>query len=330
MNPLDQPATAGRLRWLASQGLLDQHTLERALAAAGALPTPRAWSRFLGATLLVLGAALAVAGIFFFFAYNWEGLHRFVKLGLLAGAVAFAGGFALWRGLERLEGQVALFVACALLGALLAVFGQVYQTGADSFLLFASWAALILAPTLLGRNAPLWMLLLALLNVSLLFVLEQRLAIGYDLRIVALFALNALWAVGWELGRPRAGAWMASPWYRRAGLALAAGWGTLTALHAITSGWVFLDDQLLLLGGALAALLLGGAAAFYYRWRSPDLPALSLLALCAITLVTAQLSEWIGWDDALSFLFLSAVVVVQLVGASFVLVRAARAMEVSR
>ena len=107
MNPLDQPATAGRLRWLASQGLLDQATLERALAAAGALPTPRAWSRFLGATLLVLGAVLAVAGIFFFFAYNWDGLHRFVKLGLLAGAVALAGGFAVWRDLERLEGQVA-------------------------------------------------------------------------------------------------------------------------------------------------------------------------------------------------------------------------------
>lgn len=330
MNHLDQPATAARLRWLASQGLLDQATLERALVAAGHLPTPRAWARFISLTLLILGATLCIAGVFFFFAYNWGGLHRFVKLGLLAGAVALTGGFALWRGLERVEGQVALFAACALIGALLAVFGQVYQTGADAFTLFATWAALILAPTLLARNAPLWMLLLALLNLSLFLFLEQRTAVDYSQRFAALFALNTVWTLGWELGRRRAGPWMMSHWYQRVAFALAAGCGTLTALRAITSGWVFLDDELPLLAGTLAALALGGVAAFYYRWRAPDLPSLSVLALCAIILVTAQISEWIGWDDALSFLALSAIVVAQLVGASFVLVRAARSMEVTR
>lgn len=330
MNPLDQPATAERLRWLAGQGQLRPAALERALDAAGHLPTPRAWARFLNLALLVLGATFTLAGVFFFFAYNWDGLHRFVKLGLLAGAVAATGGFAVWRGLERIEGQVALFAACALLGALLAVFGQIYQTGADSFLLFATWAALILAPTLLARNAPLWMLLLALLNLSLLIFLEQRSALGYATRIAALFALNAAWVVGWELGRARAGAWMASPWYRRVGLVLAAGWGTFTALQAITGDWLVLADEPPVLVGALAAVLLGGAAAFYYRWRAPDLPTLSLLALCAIMLVTAQLSEWIGWDDAGGFLLLSAAVVAQLAVASLLLVRAARAMEAPR
>lgn len=330
MSSLELPATAERLRWLAGRGLLDAATLERALGAAGHLPTPRAWARFFSLTLLVVGAALAVAGVFFFFAFNWDGLHRFAKLGLLAGTVAITGALALWRGLERVEGQVALFAACALLGALLAVFGQVYQTGADAFLLFATWAALILVPTLLARNAPLWMLLLALLNLSLFLYIEQRVVTGYSQRFVALFALNAVWTFGWELGRGRAGAWMASPWYRRAALTLAAGWGTLTLLQAITGRWFPNGAEPELLVGALAALVLGGVAVYYYRWRAPDLPSLSLLALCAITLITAQLSEWIGWDDALSFLVLSVFVVAQLVGASLLLVRAARAMEVSR
>ncbi len=330
MHPLDQPATAERLRWLAAQGLLGPAALERALATAGHLPTPRAWSRFLSQALLVLGAALLLAGTFFFFAYNWDGLHRFVKLGLLMGGVAATGGFALWRGLERSAGQVALFAACALIGALLAVFGQVYQTGADSFALFLSWAALIAAPALLARNAPLWLLLLALLNLSLSLFLDQRVVAAASLLQPALFALNAAWAIGWELGRARAGAWMGSPWYMRVGLCVAAFWGTATVLQLLTRGWVIIAGELPLLAGALAALALGGAAAYYYRWRSPDLPALSLLALCAIVLATAQVSEWIGWDDAGSFLALSALVSAQLIGATALLRRAARLMEAPR
>ncbi|HMQ33133.1 MAG TPA: DUF2157 domain-containing protein, partial [Chloroflexaceae bacterium] len=327
MNPLDQPATPERLRRLASQGLLSPATLERALAAAGHLPMPPAWARFFSRALLVLGAAFTLAGTFFFFAYNWDDLHRFVKLGLLAGAVAATGGFALWRGLERSSGQVALFAACALIGALLAVFGQVYQTGADSFALFLSWAAMIVVPTLLARNGPLWMLLLALLNLSLGLFLEQRVALAYDLRPTALFALNAAWAIGWELGRGRAGLWMRSPWYRRAGLAVAAFWGTATALELITQRWVIRDGELYLLVGALAALGLGGAAAVYYRWRSPDLPALSLLALCAIFLVTAQVSEWLGWSDAGHFPVLGAPGVAPRLGAAAPPPRAARRRE---
>lgn len=330
MNPLDQPATAARLRRLAAQGLIGPAALERALAAAGQLPAARDWSRFLSRALLLLGAALSLAGVFFFFAYNWDALHRFAKLGLLMGAVAATGGYALWRGLDAGAGQVALFAACVLIGALLAVFGQVYQTGADSFALFLSWASLIVVPTLLARNAPLWMLLLALLNLSLALFLEQRTMIVWGEHPAALFALNAAWVIGWELGRGRSGAWMRSPWYRRAGLAVAAFWGTAAALQLITRGWVVLAGELALLAGALAAFALGGVAAYYYLRRSPDLPALSLLALCAIVLVTAQASEWLGWDDAGSFLALSALVIVQLIAAAALLLRAARRTEATR
>jgi uncharacterized membrane protein len=329
MNPLDQPATAERLRWLAGQGALEPPALERALALAGHLPTPRAWARFAGLALLVLGTTFALAGIFFFFAFNWDALHRFTKLGLLAGAVAAATGLSLWRGLDSLTGQVALFAACALVGALLAVFGQIYQTGADSFLLFLTWAALIALPVALGRNAPLWMLLLALLNLSLYLFWEQRMVGGFATQAVALFALNVVWLAAWELARSRGVAWMRSLWYRRAALAVAAWWGTAVLLQVITHRWVIIDGELPLLAGALAALALGGAATFYYLRRSPDLPALSLLALCAIILITAQVSEWIGWQNAMSVLALSGLVVVQVVVATLLLRRAARSMEVA-
>ncbi|MET0204922.1 MAG: DUF2157 domain-containing protein [Casimicrobiaceae bacterium] len=49
---------------------------------------------------------------------------------------------AVWRGLDTLPGKAAL-VAALLAGALLALVGQVYQTGADTFELFAAWAVAI-------------------------------------------------------------------------------------------------------------------------------------------------------------------------------------------
>ena len=42
----------------------------------------KAWLRFVQAFTLTLGSGLMLAGIIFFFAYNWELMHRFVKLGI--------------------------------------------------------------------------------------------------------------------------------------------------------------------------------------------------------------------------------------------------------
>ena len=77
-------------------------------------------------------------------------------------------GLAYWRlGPERATGKAALLVAAILLGVLLALFGQTYQTGADTWELFATWAALITPWVIVGRFAGLWMLWLALLNVAI-------------------------------------------------------------------------------------------------------------------------------------------------------------------
>lgn len=330
MDPLDQPATAERLRRLAAGGLLSPAELELALARTGHLPAPRAWARFAGAALLLAGAALLLAGIFFFFAYNWADLHRFAKLALIQAAVLATGGYALWRGLARLDAQVALFAACALVGALLAVFGQIYQTGADSYTLFATWAALILLPTLLARNAPLWMLLVAVLHVALITVWEQRIGGRSELRDSAHFALAAALLIGWELARGRGAAWMRPPWYGRALLVVAAGWGLSLIFSAISQDWFLTGAEPGYVVAPLLALALGGAAIFYYRRVSPDLPALSLLALCAIVVVTVQVLNWVSWDNSLGILFLGGLVLAQVAAATVLLLREARAMGVAR
>ena len=41
------------------------------------------WKQFLSIFLLAAGVGFTVAGIIFFFAYNWEDLPKFAKLGIV-------------------------------------------------------------------------------------------------------------------------------------------------------------------------------------------------------------------------------------------------------
>ena len=41
------------------------------------------WNQFLSVFLLAVGVGFTVAGIIFFFAYNWDELPKFAKLGIV-------------------------------------------------------------------------------------------------------------------------------------------------------------------------------------------------------------------------------------------------------
>src|SRR5690606_36100162 len=61
-----------------------------------------------------------------------------------------------------------LFGAALTTGALLALIGQIYQTGADIWQLFAGWSALMLPWVLLSRSAASWVLLWLVVNLAVL------------------------------------------------------------------------------------------------------------------------------------------------------------------
>lgn len=102
------------------------------------------WRQWAQRTLLVLGAAHFLAGVVFFFAYNWESLGPFARFGLIQGALVLALVAAFGVGLQRPAGRALLVAASVLAGVLFAVIGQVYQTGADAWELFAAWSVLVL------------------------------------------------------------------------------------------------------------------------------------------------------------------------------------------
>lgn len=176
--PLTLAATSDRLRLLARKGFLSEQGLNRALKIAGYRPDASAWEWFINYAFLLLGTAFVLSGIFFFFAYNWSNLAHLAKFGVIEVGLAAAAGVAYYQGLQRLVGQVALLVAAMLVGALLAVFGQSYQTGADAYQLFLTWAGLIFGWVAISAFGPLWFSWLVLLNLSLFFYWDQ--VVGQD------------------------------------------------------------------------------------------------------------------------------------------------------
>ncbi len=113
-------------------------------SAIAALRDDKAWHVWATRMLALIGAAHLLAGIIFFFAYNWADLSKMAKFAILFAGLG--GSFALWwmLGPDRRAGEIMGVTATVLTGVLLAVFGQIYQTGADAHDLFIAWALLTL------------------------------------------------------------------------------------------------------------------------------------------------------------------------------------------
>ncbi|HJN37934.1 MAG TPA: DUF2157 domain-containing protein [Gammaproteobacteria bacterium] len=123
--------------------------------------------------LTLVGVGLCLTAIFFFFAYYPDISSKIefmvIELGLI---VSVLGALAL--GLDVFFGKILMFVASMLVGLLLAHLGQVYQLGADSYVLFATWALMIFPWVWFSRNVYQWGLLLGLVSIALnLFSFSQ-------------------------------------------------------------------------------------------------------------------------------------------------------------
>jgi uncharacterized membrane protein len=309
---LDLDATPERLQALADAGVLPPQALGRALELAVASPPRPWWRRFLSTTLLGLGALLVLSGVISFFAFNWAALHRFGKFGLLMAAIA-AAALTAWRLGERPAGQFALLFAAVLVGPLLAVYGQAYQTGADPYELFLGWAGLILPWVILARFAPLWLFELILANTAVILFWSQVLddADRFSLE-AALAGLNGAAWIATEVLAHRQLPWLQGRWLPRI-LALMA----LAPLMVATEELVFdlkVDDSLQVLCALLLAGALAGMYAFHRQLRS-ELFFLTLGATCVMTLVSTLVGRGMfsgRGDHVAAFLFMPLVIIGEL------------------
>jgi uncharacterized membrane protein len=343
MATLEQAATPSRLRHLHRAGILDAEAYERALALAGITPDGAAWRRFLDWLLAGLGAALVLSGVIFFFAYNWADMHRFAKFAVLEATLLIGVALA-WRlGPDSNGGRAALIGAAVLPGVLLALYGQTYQTGADPYGLFLTWALLIAPWVLIGRSAALWLLWLVLANLSLMLwwvgvyrppewwgfaqELMPMFGLGFafldaDLALLVV-ALNVAPLAAYESLAPRV-AWLSGRWMPRVVML-----AILATLIVPVMRAIFEHDPDMMSVRIAPFVWLGITAlgVWVYRSLRHDLFMLAALALEAIVVATAFLAERLRFDDAGGMLFLSLLVVLMTGAAAYWLRLTARGWE---
>lgn len=146
---------------LYQNGLISHAERLEGLRLAGWRPR---WGRWFDILLLVAGTALLLAGGVFFFAWNWQDMHRFLKLGLVQGGIVLASGTAWYMGLDSRSSRSLLVAAGVLVGVFFAVFGQIYQTGADAWEMFRVWTLVLLPWAFAGRSSAFWLLTACLAN----------------------------------------------------------------------------------------------------------------------------------------------------------------------
>ena len=149
---------------------------------------------------LILAATAFVSSVINWVASNWEQFSRLQKLYGMQGLVAcclVGAVFYFFQAAKqpqdttlRHKRSVAFFCLAMSLGALFALFGQTYQTGADTWQLFAIWALVQIPLLLLSFNFGSTILLIITLNLALHFYLS--LWSDTQTELLSLLALNAM------------------------------------------------------------------------------------------------------------------------------------------
>ena len=293
----------------AAEGHLTTDALPRALRIAGTLPGPAEWRRFLDGLALWMGAVFLAAAVIFFFAYNWKELGHFTRFGIVELLLAVAV-LTSWRlGLERMSGKAALLLATLLAGALLALVGQTYQTGADPWELFATWALFVLPWVAVSRFPPLWLLWLTLVNLAVSLYYHAfaglfGILFGTETLWWTLAGVNTAALAAWELAASRGVPWLAERWAARIVATAGAGYITLLAVWGIVEPGIAGIAEFIGYSAWLAC-----AYSIYHR-RVRDLYVLALGVLSFVVVVAVFLGHTMlrGGGDAGAFLFVGMAV----------------------
>ena len=285
---LDLPATRARLHALAEIDALDDGELERGLNILGLRPTKASWGQYLYWHALIVGVVLLAAGTIFFVAANWSALGPFARMGTVGGAMVLAtlaGGFL---G-DSLAGRAASLLGGLLFGPTLAVYGQVYQTGADPWELFALWTLVMAAYGVVTRFSGAWVLTLVLLHICVFAWIDQELGSSFyseagGAAVAVVGGLDALVVVVGErfAGNdprrllPRCAAYF--------GLLSLLPFGVMLAVGEYEAG-----------GAAGSVVLAMGLAAIWavYRWRRSDVVMLAGFAGVVTTIVSSAAGKFI-------------------------------------
>lgn len=315
----DAPLTEGDLDQLYREGKLPRAGMQHLLQ----LIAPRnLWGQWADKLSLVVGVILLLAGIVFFFAFNWREMPGWQKLGLINLGLVTCLVAALVRGLDSVAGQALAIGASLFVGVFMAVFGQIYQTGADAYQLFMMWVILILPWAVLSKSLAHWTLWLVIAHIFMVAIWVQTVGDGFEIDVpLAIVGLLAFGVQSFHAQKhPKS--WTAHKWFSWIWL-----FYSLTLTAFLVGAWIFklryglniysdpfdgrLQDIAGLIGIALHAL------GYYFAFRLlRNLVSAQIWTLISSILTSAifliLFAEWIfDWGDGgLLFggLFMAAVV----------------------
>jgi len=302
---------------LVEHGVVLPDNIDEVVRLATIRRTANAWLLFIKNVFLWIGCIALGLSVIFFIAFNWSKMGRFAKFTFVELTLVLSIVIYLKTELNSAASSASLIFSTLILGVLMALFGQTYQTGADPWQLFFYWALLMTPWAVIGRFAGIWMIWLALLNLSIALYCNVHLnplSLLFDSQINVswtFFAFNTLSFIVWSLLSPSF-LWMQKQWAIRL-LALSAGSSiTNLALFSIFDAGITNSLTLLVWAVFFATIF------WFYRKRAIDLFMLAGTCL-SVTLVTVALlaKGVLATGEAGSFLVLSIVVIGLGVGSAF-------------
>jgi len=266
------------------------------------------WKGFLRLLFLALGVGFTTAGIIFFFAYNWADLHKFVKIGIMEGLVVITTLIIVLTSWKPMVKNIILTGTTFLVGGMIAVFGQIYQTGANAYDFFLGWTIFVTLWVIITDFAPLWLTYLTLINTTIVLYSMQ---VAHDWSMIfictLLFCLNTVFLISFI--------WLSD--YKNM-ITVPAWFTNLIALAAVSfstlgiTGGIFRDhrDYLTVLVLITAAFYVAGV---FYAFKTKSRFYLSIIALSVIVMINGLLIKTSSNEGMMLFVTLFNIVSVTLV-----------------
>ena len=285
---------------------LDARGVDALLEIAEARPGASESLKFLSRMFAIGGLLSLAAGVVFFVAANWSAIAVFGRFALLEMLLLACVIIALFRLPPSDLGRGALFLAFVVTGALLALFGQTYQTGADVYELFLTWALLGLPLVVLvnwGVSSAAWLLVL---NISLMLfcgwhsmggwlwgMLSSSRFVTMHIVLAAMWCNLLLW-FGFEAVRVQA----VPQWVRRLAMSCAFAFGTWAGMRSVYQHDLAAIDM----PGLLTAMV---AVATYCWHRREDIYPLAVVMGTFIIVSVAWIADVADFDDEIGFIVLA-------------------------
>ncbi len=255
-------------------------------------PDRKSWIRFLHLFFISLGTGFTVCGIIFFFAFNWAGMHKFLKMGILEFLLIAAVIPILILKLNQTIKNVILTGASILVGAMLAVYGQIYQTGANAYDFFLGWIMFITIWVLISNFAPLWLLFILLINTTIVLYSQQVASYWNEMMVLnILFIMNSAILTGFLILSNTISKLKIPAWFTNT-LALAT---VALSTTGIVIGIFYKQDTEWSILIAVSLLFFTGGLVYGYHYKRTFY--LSVIPLSFIVVISSMLIDKIHGDS---------------------------------